>query len=108
MVDEKYKVAWKRRATIKFASLYHVDHRRALRNTHLLLSIDPYRCANGVANFPNYPFNGYLWIMINNIIIVYRVRPKEKFVSIETCYSALTGEAAEIFFGILPNDDIDE
>lgn len=108
MDDEKYKVAWKRRATIRFANLYNVDHQRALRNTNHLISIDPYRCADGVADFQDYPFNRYLWALINNVIFVYQVYTKEKLVSIETCYSALTGEVAEIFYGISPDDDIDD
>ena len=104
----EYKVAWIRSATIKFANLYNVDHLRALKNTNQLLSINPYRCADGVADFPDYPFNGYSWTMINNVVFVYHVHSDEKIVSIETCYSALTGEVAEIFYGISPDDDIDD
>jgi hypothetical protein len=35
--------------------------------------------------------------MINNVVIIYRVHMEKKLVSIETCYSALTGEVAELF-----------
>lgn len=46
--------------------------------------------------------------MINNVVLVYCVHSDEKIVSIETCYSALTGEVAEIFYGISPDDDTDD
>jgi len=105
MTDNKYKIAWKRRATLKFAQLFNVDHRRVIENSRNLLSNNPYLCGDGIADFPGYPFNGYLWANINNVILVYRVHSDEKLVSIEICYSALTGEVAEIFYGISPDDD---
>jgi hypothetical protein len=45
---------------------------------------------------------------INNVVLIYRVHADRKLVTIETCYSALTGEVAEIFYGISPDDDADE
>jgi hypothetical protein len=80
MTDHNYKVAWKRKAAIKFAKLYNADHRRVLKNTNHLLSINPYRIADGIADFSGYPFNGYLWAIIN-------------------------GEVAELFYGISPDED---
>ncbi len=105
MTDPNFKVAWKRKAAMKFAMLYNADHRRVLQNTNHHLSINPYRIADGIADFPGYPFNGYLWALISNVIIVYRVHIDIGVVSIETCYSALTGEVAELFFGISPDED---
>lgn len=42
--------------------------------------------------------------MINNAVLVYQVQADDRIVSIETRYSAITGDVAEIFYGILPYD----
>lgn len=106
MTCKKYRVAWKRKATEKFGRLFNVDHRRVFRNSKHVLSLDPFHYADGVADFPGYEFNGYFWIKINNVILIYRVLLDEKLVTIETCYSALTGEVAEIFYNISPDDEV--
>jgi hypothetical protein len=105
MTGNNYKVAWKSKATLKFSKLFNVDHRRVLRNSRYLLSANPYKYADGVADFPGYLFNGYFWINVNNVILIYRIHAEERLVSIESCYSALTGEVAEIFYEVSLDDE---
>ncbi len=105
MTANKFRVTWKRKAAEKFGKLFNVDHRRGLINSKHILSINPFHFANGFADYPGYEFNGYCWVNVNNVILIYRVHSDEKLVSIETCYSALTGEIAEIFYDVSPDDE---
>lgn len=105
MTDNKFRVAWKRKAAGNFGKLFNVDHRRVLRNSKHILSLNPFHFANGVADFPGYEFNGHFWVNVNNVILIYRIHSDEKLVSIEACYSALTGEVAEVFYDVSPDDE---
>ncbi|MEW6696858.1 MAG: hypothetical protein ACOY35_11605 [Bacillota bacterium] len=103
MGKRKFKVTWSAEAIEGIGQLFNVNARQVIRNSKHILSNNPYSSAFGIANFPGYEFNGYFWIYINNVILIYNVKSDYKLVSIEACYSALTGEVAEIFYGISPD-----
>lgn len=105
MLNKKYRVLWKRIAVEKFSRLFNVEHKRVFRNSKHILSQDPIRSADGIADFPGYDFNGYYWMKSHNVILIYCVDADEKIVRIEACYSALTGEVAELFYNVLPEDE---
>lgn len=100
-----FRVIWNQEAIKKLGRLYNTNPQRVFRKSKHLLSANPYRCAEGIADFPDYKFNSYLWININNVILIYNIDSDYKLVSIEACYSALTGEVAEIFYGVSPDDE---
>lgn len=104
MADKRFRILWSKKAIENFKTLFNVDHRKVIRNSEHVLSVNPFRCAYGIANFPGYKFKGYFWMKVNNVILIYRVDADYKLVSIEGCYSALTGEVAEMFYGVSPDD----
>ena len=97
---EDFRVAWRGKATRAIWQLYNVNQQRVFTNSKHVLSKNPYEAALGVVNSPDFEFHDYHWIKINNVILVYKIDSDYKLVSIETCYSALTGEVAEIFYGV--------
>lgn len=100
-----FKVIWNKEAVKKLGRIYNANHLKVFHRSKHLLSANPFKCAEGIADFPNYKFNGYMWVNINNVILIYNIDLDYKLVSIKACYSALTGEVAEIFYGVSPDDE---
>lgn len=57
--------------------------------------------------FKGFEYDGYKWLNVKNIILVYEVFEKEKIIAIEACYFANNEESAEIFYGIDPKKGLD-
>lgn len=72
----------------------------------MILSVKPKDKANDVVDFPYFEFNGYYWIYINNVIIVYDVLEAERKVLVDACYSALTGSTLQKFYGEHDTDSL--
>lgn len=99
--DIHYDVLWGLKARIKLAEMgpFNIDPKMVFRNSKSILSIKPREKAHDIAEYPDFEFNGYYWIFINNVIIVYQVIDADERVLIDACYSALTGFALQVFFG---------
>ncbi|MCT2537161.1 hypothetical protein NC661_05680 [Aquibacillus koreensis] len=103
MTDKEihYEVIWGQKARVKLAEMkpFKIDPKMVFRNSKSILSVKPHKKADDVANYPDFEFNGYYWIYINNVILVYDVLEEERKVLVDACYSALTGFALQIFYG---------
>lgn len=97
----RYEVIWGQKARVKLAEMkpFKIDPKMVFRNSKNILSVKPREKANDVVDYPDFKFNGYYWIYINNVIVVYDVLEVEKRVLVDACYSALTGFTLQRFFG---------
>ncbi|MFY3791803.1 hypothetical protein ACOQFO_08910 [Ureibacillus sp. MALMAid1270] len=97
----RYEVLWGQKARLRLAEMkpYKIDPKLVFRNSKNILSVKPREKAYDVVEFPDFEFNGYYWIYINNVIIVYDILESEKMVLVDACYSALTGFTLQHFFG---------
>ncbi|MGG5255372.1 hypothetical protein ACQYAD_18255 [Neobacillus sp. SM06] len=57
---------------------YKMNPKWVFRNSKSILSVKPREKADEVVDYPDFEFNGYYWIYINNVIIVYDVLEVEK------------------------------
>ncbi|CAM4070953.1 hypothetical protein L1N85_08715 [Paenibacillus alkaliterrae] len=96
--DNGYLVGWRRTATKGLAKIFNVDHERVYDASISVLS-RPYKNSMGVANYPNFKFNGFHWTEIGNVIVVYKINDEKKLVSIQAAFSAVTGFAMKRFYG---------
>lgn len=78
---------------------YRINPKLVFRNSKSTLSTNPHEKANDVVEYPGLEFNGYYWIYINNVILVYDILEEDKLVLIDACYSALTGFTLRSFYG---------
>ncbi|MBM4761387.1 hypothetical protein [Bacillus sp. B15-48] len=103
MTDKEihYDVIWGQKARVKLAEMkpYKIGPKLVFRNSKSILSVKPQEKAYDVVDYPNFEFNGYYWMYINNVIVVYEVLEAEKKVLVDACYSALTGFTLQRFFG---------
>lgn len=99
--DSRYEVIWGQKARVNLAKMmpYKIDPKLVFRNSKSILSVKPREKAYDFVDFPNFEFNGYYWIYINNVIVVYDILEAEKKVLVDACYSALTGFTLQRFFG---------
>ncbi|MGG1513831.1 hypothetical protein ABE504_00350 [Paenibacillus oryzisoli] len=103
--DRDYRVGWKRTAIERLATLYNINPERVYDTAIVMLS-RPYSNSKGVANYPDFKFNGFHWTEIGNVIVVYKINEAHKIVSIHAVFSALTGLALKKFYGEYdPMDD---
>lgn len=98
-IDNQYQVKWTKTASHSFAELFNIDHLQVASKAKLLLEKDPFNQAYGAADYSNFKYNGYFWIEINNVILVYSINNKQNNVRIRACYSAITGFALKAFYG---------
>src|SRR5699024_5671248 len=97
----RYEVIWGQKARVKLAEMkpYKIDPKLVFRNSKSILSAKPREKAIDVVDYPNFDFNGYYWMYINNVIVVYDVLESEEKVLVDACYSALTGFTLQRFYG---------
>ncbi|KEF37581.1 hypothetical protein M670_03160 [Schinkia azotoformans MEV2011] len=69
----------------------------------LKLSTKPYAKGNKVI-FKKFEYDGYYWINIRNIILVFEILEEDKIVAIEATYFANNERSAQIFYDIDPNE----
>lgn len=71
--------------------------------TQLKLRSKPYDKGNKVI-FKNFEYDGYYWINIRNIILIFEILEEEKIVAIEASYFANNERSAQIFYDIDPDE----
>ncbi len=81
------------------------QRQHVFRRSKAILAHDPISKADGVSDFPGFEFNGYHWIHIGNVIIIYRVDEQLYEVHVDACYFANTGTLHHIFWGIDPDEE---
>ncbi|WP_066309742.1 hypothetical protein [Bacillus sp. FJAT-29814] len=104
-MEVKFRVSWSRAAVQALARLFNINHKMVYSKSKNILSKEPRKKAFGVADYPGFYLNGYFWILINNVVIIYRVSDEQKRVFIDACYYANTEETVQIFWGIEPDED---
>ncbi|EKN70921.1 hypothetical protein BABA_03629 [Neobacillus bataviensis LMG 21833] len=52
----------------------------------------------------NFEYDGYYWINIRNIILVFEIFERDKIVAIEASYYANNERSAQVFCDIDPNE----
>lgn len=102
MEIKRYKVIWERNALTRLGKLFNVDHEKVYIRSKFILSFNYYQNPLNVAEYPGFEFNGYLWILIHNVIVIYRISEEKESVFVEACYFANTELSHEIFWGIDP------
>lgn len=75
------------------------------RRSKAILAHAPISKADGISDFPHFEFNGYIWFIIGNVVIVYRVDEKLGEVHVDASYFANTGTSHHIFWGIDPDEE---
>lgn len=105
MPDKLYHVGWNEVASTALAKLFNIDPYKVFKRSKQLLSLNPYKQAHGVADYPGFEFNGYYWTLIHNVIVLYRVSDEKKTVFIEACFFANTELSHEIFWDIDPSKE---
>lgn len=103
MVNKRFSVVWERNALDRLGKLFNVDHEKVYTRSKLILSLNYYSDPIHVAEYSGFGFNGYSWVLIHNVIIIYRVSEERETVFVEACYFANTELSHEIFWGIDPN-----
>jgi len=106
--ESYYEVIWALNARVKLAEMkpFKIDVKKVFGNSKGILSVNPREKADDVLDDLDFEFNGYYWIYINNVIIVYDVLEVEKKVLVDACYSALTGFTLKRFFGEYDTDPL--
>ncbi|QQK75036.1 hypothetical protein HUG15_05085 [Salicibibacter cibarius] len=107
--NNDYEVIWIDRARIKLAEMskFNIDPNLVFRRSLSLLSKDPKKVAYDLVNTDNdvgYEFNGYYWILINNVIVIYEVLDNENKVLVDASFFANTAWAHYVFWHIEPED----
>ncbi|GEM_PF-2509421 len=100
-----YRVSWTQPALKALAKLFNVSHNDVFKRSKLILSRNPQQQAEGVADHPNFKYDGYYWVLIHNVILVYTVSEIKELVRIRACYFANTEASHQIFWGIEPEED---
>jgi mRNA-degrading endonuclease RelE of RelBE toxin-antitoxin system len=104
-MTDKYRVAWSNVASRELSKLYNIDPRKVFLKSKYLLSQLPHKKAYNIINDPELDIDGYYWILINNVVIIYRVDEIQKRVLIDAVYFANTKESAQMFWGIEPDEE---
>ncbi len=107
MENNNYKVLWTTYARVALAQMkeYNVHPMAVFRRSKSVLAYDPESKADGVSDFPGFEFNSYFWILIGNVIVIYKIDDQLKQVHVDACYFANTGISHHIFWGIDPDKD---
>lgn len=105
MKDNHYHVSWNKEASAAIAKLFNIEPNQIFKRSKALLSQNPYQVANGVAKYPGFEFNGYYWVLINNVIVLYWIVESKQQVFVDACFFANTEQSHEIFWGIDPDDE---
>jgi hypothetical protein len=102
---DSYEVVWSKSAIRALSKMYNINPRTVFLQSKYILSQLPHKKAYDIVNYPGFDFNGYYWVLIRNVVIIYRISVIHKRVLIDAVYFANTKETAEIFWGIGPDDE---
>lgn len=107
MAGKRYRVQWVSYARVALANLtqFKVDSNSVFKRSKYVLSVEPENKSFGVIYHPGFEFNGYHWILMGNVIILYQILEDELEVNVDACFFANTAFSHEIFWGIDPEDD---
>lgn len=100
-----YRVLWTRPALKALAKLFNISHNDIFKRSQLILCRDPYKQSDGVADYPDFKYNVYCWILIHNVILIYTVSDAKAVVRVRACYFANTEVSHQIFWGIEPDEE---
>ena len=105
MTDQQYKVVWAQHARVALAKMkkFRIDSNKVFRRSKTILSKNPVEESCGISDFPGFDFNGYYWVLIHNVVVVYAISNNE--VQVDACFFANSGKSAQIFWGIEPEDE---
>ena len=84
MINKSYKVLWTSYARVALAQMqpYNIDPMKVFKRTKMLLAHKPETHAYDFVSFPGFKFNGYMWTLIHNVVIVYKVDQEQELVYI--------------------------
>lgn len=68
----------KKREKLAKMKLFNINPKLVFRNSKSILAVNPREKADDVVDYPDFEFNHYYWIYINNVIVVYDVLDEEK------------------------------
>lgn len=107
MFDESnpYRVSFTQPALTALSKLFNINHNDVFTRSQTLLSLNPHDQADGVTDYLDFKYNGLLWKIIGNVILIYSVTEKDKRVRVRACYFANTKESHQTFWGIEPEDE---
>lgn len=100
MKSDRFKVLWTTYARVALARMkeFKVDSMNVFRRSKSVLADEPKYKADGVSDFPGFEFNEYFWVLIGNVIIIYRIDEDLREVYVDACYFANTGLSHYIFW----------
>jgi hypothetical protein len=100
-----YDVVWSKTAIRSLSKLYNINPQTVFLQSKYILSQHPHKKAVGIVNYPGFDFNGYYWILIKNVVLIFRISETYKRILIDAVYFANTKESAQIFWGIEPEEE---
>lgn len=98
MQNERYLAGWRTAATRSLGKIFNIDAERVYGNSISVLSDDPYGNTYGIADYPNFKYNGYRWTEVGPVIVVYKINESKRQVSIEAVFPSNTGFALKVFY----------
>lgn len=101
---DKYEVIWNRDAAldlIEYVKFAKTTVDEVYNKAQSQLCFKPHDHGRKVL-FKGFEFDGYYWINVKNIILIYEIFDEEKVVAIDASYFANNAQSAEIFYGIDP------
>ncbi|QGQ98457.1 hypothetical protein EHS13_28035 [Paenibacillus psychroresistens] len=107
MKDRQFEVIWSSHAQVSLARMkkWKVKSIEVFKRAKYILADKPLERSDGMAEYVGFEFNGYNWMLLNNVIIVYSISLEDQKVYIDACYYANTGLSHLFFWGIEPDDD---
>ncbi|OMF18533.1 hypothetical protein BK133_30410 [Paenibacillus sp. FSL H8-0548] len=100
-----YRVLWTQPALKALAKLFNVSHNDVFNRSKLILSQDPHQQADGVTDYSDFKYNGYYWVLLHNVVLIYTISETKEAVRIRACYFANTESSHQIFWGIEPEEE---
>lgn len=107
--NNSYDVIWIDRARVKLAEMsqFKVKPNLVFRKSLSLLSFNPQHAAFDIVGTDHdvaTEFNGYYWVLINNVIVIYEILDHKNKVLVDACFFANTAWAHYVFWHIEPLD----
>lgn len=97
--SRSYEVIWAPDAALKleeYVEMAKTTTDKVYDRSQSLLGFKPYKSGQEIV-FEDFEHNGFLWVSVKNIILVYEIIEEE-----EACYFANTARNAHIFYGVDP------
>lgn len=86
--SRSYEVIWAPDAALKleeYVEMAKTTTDKVYDRSQSLLGFKPYKSGQEIV-FEDFEHNGFLWVSVKNIILVYEIIEEEKIVAIEACY----------------------